>query len=84
MQEGAIAEDDFVVPEFCPDKPDDDPAARLRARRMGGLARMRALLPNAHYGAPCTVPQCVHHAPLASWGAVWRVSGGSPTCLHGI
>ena len=53
MQEGPIDEDEFRVPDFCPEKPDTNLAARLRAKRMGGLARMRALLPNAHYGAPC-------------------------------
>lgn len=53
-QAGEIDEQEFDVPSFCPEKPDpDEPGSNGGRfhRKMGGLARMRSLLPNAHYGA---------------------------------
>ncbi len=51
MQEGPISGDEFQVPSFCPEKPDPSVTSRFH-KNTGGLAKMRALLPNAHYGAP--------------------------------
>ena len=39
------------MPSFCPEKPDPSVTSRFH-KNTGGLAKMRALLPNAHYGAP--------------------------------
>lgn len=53
-QAGEIDEQEFDVPSFCPEKPDpDEPGSNGGRfhRNMGGIARMRSLLPNAHYGA---------------------------------
>ncbi|CAL8460756.1 g287 [Coccomyxa elongata] len=50
---GEIDEQEFDVPSFCPEKPDpDEPGSNGGRfhRNMGGIARMRSLLPNAHYG----------------------------------
>lgn len=52
-QAGEIDDQEFDVPSFCPEKPDpDEPGSNGGRfhRNMGGLARMRSLLPNAHYG----------------------------------
>ena len=50
-QAGEIDEQEFDVPSFCPEKPDPGFASRFH-KNTGGLAKMRALLPNAQYGAP--------------------------------
>ncbi len=51
-QEGPIDEQEFDVPSFCPEKPEPGGvfSSARHLRNMGGLARMRSLLPNAHYG----------------------------------
>ena len=51
VQEGPISAEEFQVPSFCPEKPDPGFASRFH-KNTGGLAKMRALLPNAQYGAP--------------------------------
>jgi len=61
MQEGAINDNEFEVPEICSEKPDEPSHAAARFhKQLGGLARMRSLLPNAHYGALPILPsaQC--------------------------
>ena len=73
VQEGAINEDEFRVPDFCPEQPEGGLAARLRAKRTGGLARMRALLPNAHYGAhPPDGSLDSAHGPTQPYASVLR------------
>lgn len=56
LQPGEIEEQEFDVPSFCPDKPEPD--SNRFHKKIGGLARMRSLLPNAHYGNP--------HRPLGT------------------
>ena len=56
MQEGAINDNEFEVPEICSVKPDEPSHAAARFhKQLGGLARIRSLLPNAHYGALCPI-----------------------------
>ena len=50
MQEGPMDDSEFAVPEICPEKPEPGLAGRFH-KHIGGVARMRSLLPNAHYGA---------------------------------
>ena len=52
LQEGAIDDSEFNVPKICPEKPELGSAGRFQ-KHVGGLARMRSLLPNAHYGERC-------------------------------
>ena len=52
LQEGAIDDSEFTVPKICPEKPELGSAGRFQ-KHVGGLARMRSLLPNAHYGELC-------------------------------
>ena len=52
VQEGAIDNKEFEVPEICPEKPEPGNGAGSFQTHVGGLARMRSLLPNAHYGVP--------------------------------
>ena len=52
LQEGAIDNSEFDVPKICPEKPGLGSAGQFQ-KRVGGLARMRSLLPNAHYGQLC-------------------------------
>ena len=52
LQEGAIDDCEFDVPKICPEKPELGSAGRFQ-KHVGGLARMRSLLPNAHYGELC-------------------------------
>ena len=40
------------MPNICPEKPEVGSAGRFQ-KHVGGLARMRSLLPNAHYGEVC-------------------------------
>ncbi len=56
-QEGTINENEFEVPKICPEKPEDPSNAGRFHKHVGGLARMRSLLPNAHYGALLIISQ---------------------------
>ena len=51
---------EFAVPEICPEKPEPGLAGRFH-KHTGGVARMRSLLPNAHYGA------LLHYHSMSSW-----------------
>ena len=52
LQEGTIDDNEFDVPKICPEKPELGSAGRFQ-KHVGGLARMRSLMPNAHYGELC-------------------------------
>ena len=59
MQEGPMDDREFAVPEICPEKPEPSLAGRFH-KHTGGLARMRSLLPNAHYGAHSCYQLSIH------------------------
>ena len=43
------------MPKICPEKPEEPSNSGRFHKHVGGLARMRSILPNAHYGALETV-----------------------------
>ncbi len=78
------------MPKICPEEPEEPSNAGRFHKHVGGLARMRSLLPNAHYGAPLTRPQqsatCIHTVLLLQWlpqkvlyDSIWVGSIGNET-----
>ena len=70
-QVGKIDDQEFDVPSFCPEKPEPDSSNGRFHKNMGGLARMRSLLPNAHYGA--MDPQVDPPANVALAPTLWAL-----------